>query len=383
MAIFYFLLRPLHASAAAGSLLCAAAGQVLCRRVTPVCAVAGRAVAAPAASGCCPTGRHLCRNMHHWAQSRASQDGLQPPTATVAPYPSSVQVPGTRRPRVDDGTTLIRQDDNQFRQATGWVTQGEGIGRHGRHNFGQAVGNRVLKEARAAFDNSNHDWISSLRGIHLPNTYRRMSSKKRQGNRGGGAAVSRAPSGHWEHGFESPNTVKQQMAIIAAQNQALLQNLDEVKSTVKALQDERDYADEKLEAIEYLTKMQLSESRRQLQLRDSGDDTYGAISPHHRQHHPGPGGPGLDQRHPSLSPLSHSDAASPRRPPLQLAPEVMPQLRLRPNRRPGDRSIVVDSSADAHEFLPGMYVCMCVWRWRPLFARIRPGGLRSVAPEVL
>ena len=315
--------------------------------------------------------------MHHWASASAhsevpspgralqSQHSQQPQHQHSQHYPSPVQVPGSRRrgpdgPREQDSTSLIRQDDSQFRRSAAWTTQGETVGRHGRHNFGHSTGHRLLSEARATFDNSTHDWISSLRGIHLPNTYRRMSSKKRRSQRGRSAAAgtgSPRPQ-QWGHGFESQNTVKDQVAIIAAQNQKLMQNLDDVKNTVQDLQHRKEVADEKLEAIEYLTKLQLSQSQRLL-----GQGTspgYGSPSPldvdslrppHAR------GGLLRDQPHAiPFSPLTGSAGApmsDPRtgshwgqRQGTLLDPSSIPNLRLRANRGPGDRTIIMDTSED-------------------------------------
>lgn len=315
--------------------------------------------------------------MHHWASASAHSEVPSPGRAFQSQrpqhsqhHPSPVQVPGSRRrgpdgTRVQDSTTLIRQDDSQFRRSAAWTTQGETVGRHGRHNFGHSTGHRLLSEARSTFDNSTHDWISSLRGIHLPNTYRRMSSKKRKSHRGKAAAAgtgSPRPQ-RWGHGFESQNTVKDQVAIIAAQNQRLMQNLDEVKNTVKDLQQRKGVADEKLEAIEYLTKLQLSQSQRLLG-QGGGSPGYGSPAPplddvDSLRPPRARGGFLRDQPHAiPFSPLTGSAGAPPpsmprtggpwggQREGTLLDPGSIPNLRLRPNRGPGDRTIIMDTSED-------------------------------------
>jgi hypothetical protein len=355
--------------------------------------------------------------MHHWALAAALAGGGESPAATT--QRQSLFVPGSRRGGQQhpaggdaDGTVLVRQDDSQFRRSGGppGATQVD-LGRHGRHNFGHSTGHRLLSEARAVFDNSTHDWISSLRGVHLPNTYRRMSSKKRRGQRGGsGAESDGGPPHQWAHGFEQQNTVKDQVAIIAAQNQKLMQSLDDVKHTVHDLQQNKSMAEERLEAIEYLAKLQLSQSQRLLT--SSPADQYRPPMPGGRARgYSGGGGDGggydpdatvasdlyppqpyqQPQQQPQM--YSHLDdgrgsypqayqpqysSSRTQGPPVVpfspmtgsgggddgplarsslLDPQTMPQLRLRPNRKPGDRTIVVDTSEDDDDnFLYGARV---------------------------
>ena len=363
--------------------------------------------------------------MHHWASAAAASS-----SAHNTPQRQHRNQLSSSYDDAPGSSSKLQRPHQQHRSTpgVGWTTAEETVGRHGRHNFGgSAKGHRLLSEARATFDNSTHDWISSLRGVHLPNTYRRMSSKKRRSKQRGGrrqssSSASPNPVGKWGHGFENQSTVKDQVAIIAAQNQKLLRNLDEVQSAVQDLQQNKTLADEKLQAIEYLAKMQLSQSQRLLAspMVDSyGDDDYGdddddddyyndrggggeyrgddarnrgyddshAFDDHD---HDGDGDEHYRSRRPTLrqpphaqrlrlrdragipvSPLTQSqlvldrgrgggggDDGGDRGTSRLLEPDSIPRVRLRPTRGPGDRSITMDTSEDDED--GGFFYGACV-----------------------